>query len=98
MLAARSIIFFADGSYETHSGLCRILLAEAEGSLLSHFLRRVSSALQEEYAQVPLVDRDGLPDFYNLHDLVCENFDESTRHPALHPAEIVLVQLGHFIA
>ncbi|KKA17749.1 Polyketide synthase, partial [Rasamsonia emersonii CBS 393.64] len=66
MAASRSIIFFADGSQETHTGLRRILHAQTAGSLLSRFLDRVKCALQEEVARVPPVDRNGLPDFHNL--------------------------------
>ena len=98
MCATRSIIFFADGSQETHTGLRRILLAQAEGTLLFRFLSSATIALQEELLQVAPQNREGLPDFQSLHELVHDTFDESSRHPALHPTEIVLVQLGHFIA
>jgi hypothetical protein len=61
-------------------------------------LKLAQAALQEEVAHVPPIDRNGLPDFHNLQELVQDNFRENARHPALHPTEIVLVQLGHFIA
>jgi Starter unit:ACP transacylase in aflatoxin biosynthesis len=98
MATPRSILFFADGSQETHSGLRKILNVQTEGSLLSRFLNLVASALQNEVYNVASVDRDGLPDFHDLHGMVQENFEESARHPALHPTEIVLVQLANFIA
>ena len=98
MTGPRSIFVFADGSQETHSGLRQLLYARAQGSLLSRFLGYVKSALQEEVSRIPKPDRDGLPEIYSLHDLLQDNFCESRRHPALHPAEIALVQLGHFIA
>lgn len=98
MASTRSIIFFADGSEETQSGLRRLLHTHPGGSLLSRFLGEVTSALRQEFRYVHPVDRDGLPALENLHELVNDPFDESVRHPALHPTEIVLVHLGHFIA
>ena len=98
MPVSRSIIFFADGSEETHSVLRKVLLARASGTLLDRFLEQAQRALQQESQQVPSVDRKGLPDFGNLLNLLSDDFDESSRHPALHPTEIVLVQLGQFIA
>lgn len=98
MASTKSIIFFADGSEETQSGLRRLLLAHPGGSLLSRFLSDVTSALRQELQYIPPVDRDGLPALESLSELVNDPFDESIRHPALHPTEIVLVHLGHFIA
>lgn len=93
-----SIIFFADGSEDVQTALSRILLTQKEHSLLWQFLVRVQLALQDEYGRLPLVDRKGLPNFQNLYQLVRQPNEEETPHPALHPTELVLVQLAHFIA
>ncbi len=93
----KSINFFADGSHETQSPLSQILLAQRSGSLLASFLSRVSAALQEEYRKLPTADREGIPSFHNLHCLVRQPGDQSQPHPALHPTELVLVQLACFI-
>ena len=94
---SRSILFFADGSEDIQTALGRILLAQKEGSTLWQFLVRVQSALQDEYGRLPYLNRKGLPDFQNLHQLVRQPDDEAP-HPALHPTELVLGQLAHFIA
>ncbi|KAL9119419.1 MAG: hypothetical protein Q9187_004027 [Circinaria calcarea] len=94
---SRSIIFFADGAEDVQTALSRILLTQKENSLLWQFLVRVQSALQDEYGCLPHVDRKGLPNFQNLYQLVRQP-NEETPHPALHPTELVLVQLAHFIA
>ena len=93
-----SIIFFGDGSQENQSVLRRVLSAEVNGTLLSRYLSGVRSALRGELQKLPFVDRQGLPVLDSLHELANEEFDESIRHPALHPTELVLVQLGQFIA
>jgi len=97
-MASRSVYFFGDASQETNSGLRRVLSARRDGTVLSLFLDLASSALQYEVSQLSLVDRKELPDFHDLHNLVQDDFDESKRHPALHPTEVVLTQLAHFIA
>ena len=94
----KSIIFFADGSEETQAVLQRVLLSRTFGSLLDRFLEQSRQVLQEELRKIPQIDRAGLPEFHNLSDFLSDKFDESLRHPALHPTEIVLAQLGSFIA
>ena len=98
MSVARSVVFFADGSEETHTVLRKVLFSRTTGTLLDRFLEQARVALQNELRAVPSIDRDGLPDFNNLAEILSDSFDESRRHPSLHPTEIVLVQLGQFIA
>ena len=94
----RSINFFGDGSQDTQTPLSQILLAQKAGSLLASFLSRVSAALQDEYRQLPVADREGIPSFHNLKCLLRQPGDKSPMHPALHPTELVLVHLACFIA
>ena len=98
MAKSRSIIFFADGSEETQTVLQKVLFSRISGSLLDRFLEQSRQVLQEELRRIPQIDRAGLPEFHHLSDFLSETFDESLRHPALHPTEIVLAQLGNFIA
>ena len=98
MAVARSVVFFADGSEETHTVLRKVLFSQTSGTLLDRFLEQARVTLQAELQAVPAIERDGLPDFNNLSELLNDRFDESHRHPALHPTEIVLVQLGQFIS
>lgn len=94
----RSINFFGDGSQDTQTPLNELLLAQKDGSLLALFLNRVSAALQEEYRKIPRTDLEGIPSFHDLYCLVRQPGDKTRPHPALHPAELVLVQLACFIA
>ena len=98
MSLPQSIIFFGDGSNETQTALSRTLLAQKKDSLLALFLSRVSFSLQEEYNKLSPLDRRGIPSFHDLDGLVRRNSDDRRPHPALHPTELVLVQLAHFIA
>ena len=61
------------------------------------FLMRVSAALQEEYRKLPTADREGIRSFHILHCLVRQPGDQNQAYPALHPTELVLVQLACFI-
>ena len=72
----------------------RDLLAQKGGTLLSSFLNRVSSALQEEYKNPPTVD---LRVMLSFEDLVRQQDNQTQPRPALHPTQLVLVQLTCFI-
>ena len=98
MSLPKSIVFFGDGSNETQTALDRILLAQEENTLLSLFLNRVRVVLQEEYQKLSPIDREEIPSFHDLFCLVRKEHDDSRPHPALHPTELVLVQLAYFIA
>ncbi|KAL9130124.1 MAG: hypothetical protein Q9217_001598 [Psora testacea] len=93
----RYIIFFGDGSHETQSLLSSILRASKEDTLLSLFLSRVSSVLKEECTRLSQTDREGLPNFQDLDNLIRKTGDDRRPHPALHPTELVLSQLAQFI-
>ena len=90
----RSMNFFTDVSHGTKSPLFRDLLAQKGGKLLSSFLNRVSSALQEEYKNPPTVD---LRVMLSFEDLVRQQGNQTQPRPALHPTQFVLVQLSCFI-
>lgn len=93
----RSIIFFGDGSHETQTLLSQILRTAKEGTVLSHFLKRVSKVLLEECAKLAPCDREELPNFQDLNNLLRQHGEQKRPHPALHPTELILSQLGQFI-
>ena len=98
MSLSRSLIFFADGSQETQTALSQIVLRHRKESLVTLFLSRARHALQEEYLKLSQISQKGLPDFRSLSQLVRQADDVDLPHPALHPPEIILVQLALFIA
>ena len=94
----QSLVFFADGSQETHTALSELLLSQQTDSLLSLYLSRVKTTLQDEYTGLPQVLRNEMPNFYDLEVLTGHSKDDLRLHPALHPVQLVLVQLAQFIS
>ena len=96
--ASKSIILFGDASLDTSTTLSQIFLIQEEHSLLSLFFIRVDAVLQEEYSKLSAVDRKGIPEFLCLSRLQRESNSDSQLHPAIHAAQLVLVQLACFLA
>lgn len=86
------ILFFGDSSQETSSLLSTILSkGKGLGPLLCQLQDDVRVALQKEVSRLPSVQQAAFPVFDTLDNL------KGARHPALHLAEVVFVQLAYFI-
>lgn len=97
MAQARSIIFFGDAAQDSEHTLNCLLHAQ-EGTLLSQFIRRVHLIIQEECLKLPQSERESLPSLDQIHLIFRKRDNETILHPALQSAQVVMVQLGTFIA
>lgn len=97
-MMSKRILFFGDSSQETSSLLDAILKQrKGLGPLLCQFQEDVRLALQEEVSRLPSIQQSVFPKFCALEDLKGGNIESDERHPALHLAEVVFVQLAYFI-
>jgi hypothetical protein len=98
MAVSKSIIFFGDASQDTAAALKRFLLAIDEGSLQAKFIHSVHKTLQDECLKLSPSERSEIASLEDVHCLFRRHQDDNSIYPALQAAEIVLLQLGTFIA
>jgi hypothetical protein len=77
--------------------LLRKIVSRRDNSLLSTFLERSASALREEVERLPKRQRDAIPDFLTISQLVQAYVDLGKKVPQLESVFVTIAQLGHFI-
>ena len=61
------------------------------------FLERTSVALREEVQKLSRQQRDHIPDFLTINDLVENYSQKGTKVPQLESALVTIAQLAHYI-
>ncbi|KAF2868891.1 polyketide synthase-like protein [Massariosphaeria phaeospora] len=64
---------------------------------LSAFLERTSVVLREEVQQLPRTQRDQIPDFLKITDLVEAYFAKGVKNAQIESSLVAIAQLGHYI-
>jgi len=77
--------------------LLRKIVSRRDNSLLSTFLERSSAALREEVERLPKSQRDTIPDFLTISQLVEAYVDKGETVPQIESVFVTIAQLGHFI-
>ncbi|KAF2667193.1 polyketide synthase-like protein [Microthyrium microscopicum] len=77
--------------------LLRKICSRKDNSLLTTFLERSSAALREEVARLPKSQRDQIPDFLTISNLVSAYHESASKVPQLESVFVTISQLGHYI-
>jgi len=77
--------------------LLRKIFSRRDNSLLSTFLERSGAAVREEIQRLPKSQRDAIPDFLTLSQLVHAYVEKGVKVTQLESVLVTIAQLGHFI-
>lgn len=66
-------------------------------ALLTNFLERTSVALRQEIQKLPRTQRDQIPDFLRLSDLVEDYYAKGSKIIQLESCMVTIAQLAHYI-
>ncbi|TVY85230.1 putative sterigmatocystin biosynthesis polyketide synthase [Lachnellula suecica] len=89
------IFLFGDQTHDTNSKL-RALLNSKGDPILASFLEQSFDVIRSEVGQLPLRQREVLPRFHNLADILARQ-KEGSLSPAFQTALACIYQLGSFI-
>lgn len=91
-----TVLLFGDQTADQYPLLCKIALRK-ENALVRNFVERVSVALREEVRALTRTQRDGIPDFLTVNDLVENYYQAGKRIAMVESALLTISQIGHFI-
>ena len=91
-----TVLLFGDQTAEQYPLLHKVVLRK-ENPLLRNFVERASVALREECRLLPRSQRDVIPDFLTVNDLIEAYYQKGTKVAMLESALLVIAQLGHYI-
>ncbi len=91
-----NVLLFGDQTAEQYHLLHKIVLRK-ENALVRSFVERASLALREETRSLPRSQRDVIPDFLSLNDLIEAYYQKGTKVAMLETAFVTISQLGHYI-
>lgn len=66
-------------------------------SSLTTFLDRISVVIREEVQKLPRTQRDQIPDFLTIWDLVEAYYAKGIKVPQLESCMVTIAQLAHYI-
>ena len=91
-----NILIFGDQTADQYPLLRKASLCK-NNALLTGFLERVSVCLREEVQKLPRTQRDQIPDFLRVSDLVEAYYAKGLKIPQLESALVTIAQLAHYI-
>ena len=91
-----NIFLFGDQTADQYTLLHKIVLRK-ENALLVSFVERVSVALREETKTLPRQQRDVIPDFLTVNDLIEAYAQKGSKVAMLESALVTISQIGHYI-
>jgi hypothetical protein len=77
--------------------LLRKIVNRRDNSLLTTFLERSALAIREENQRLPKIQRDAVPDFLTISQLVEAYGEKESKLPQVESVLVTIAQLGHFI-
>ncbi|KAK4553474.1 polyketide synthase [Recurvomyces mirabilis] len=92
-----NVLLFGDQTAEQYALLHRIILRKENG-LVRSFIERCSVALREETKRLPRSQRDVIPDFLTVNDLVEAYYQKGLKVPMLESAFVTITQIGHYLS
>jgi hypothetical protein len=92
-----SFLLFGDQSLDTQGFLADFCRKGNPSVLSCAFIDRVASALQDEIARLPALERLRIPPFTSLQELNQRYHTKDIRHSAIDSALLVTTQLAHYI-
>nr|POF15249.1 conidial yellow pigment biosynthesis polyketide synthase [Quercus suber] len=91
-----NVLLFGDQTADQHQLLHKIVLRK-DNALVLKFIERASVALREEVRQLPRSQRNMIPDFLTVNDLIEAYYQSSDKVPMLESALVTIAHLGHYI-
>jgi Starter unit:ACP transacylase in aflatoxin biosynthesis len=91
-----NVLIFGDQTAD-QAQLLKKVTARKDNTLLSTFLERTAVALREEVERLPKIQREVLPDFLTVSNLVENYFQKGVKIPQLESCLVTIAQLSHFI-
>jgi len=89
-------IIFGDQTADQYA-LLRKACTWNDNALLRTYLERTSVALREEIEHLPRLQREQIPDFLTVHDLVEAYYAKGAKVPQLESCLVTIAQLAHYI-
>jgi hypothetical protein len=77
--------------------LLKKIVSRRDNSLLATFLERSSLAVREEIQRLPKPQRDAIPHFLTISQLVQLYHEKGSKLPAIESVLVTISQLGHYI-
>ena len=91
-----NVFLFGDQTAEQYPLIHKIVLRK-ENALVRNFVERVSVALREEVRSLSRSQRDLIPDFLTVNDLVEAYYQKGSKVAMLETTFVTISQLGHYI-
>ena len=91
-----NIFFFGDQTAEQYPLLKKVILRN-KSALVATYCERVAAAVRAEVLKLPRPQRDAIPDFLTLNDLVENYFSKDVKLPQIESVLVTIAQLGHYI-
>jgi hypothetical protein len=91
-----NVFIFGDQTAD-QTPLLRRIVSRKDNSLLSTFTERAASALREEVERLPRTQRDAIPDFLTLSQLVQQYHENGVKISQIESSLVTVAQLGHYI-
>ncbi|KAK3704502.1 polyketide synthase [Vermiconidia calcicola] len=91
-----TVLLFGDQTADQYTLLHKIVLRK-ENALLRNFVERASLAIREECRLLTRSQRDLVPDFLTVSDLVEAYYQKGDKVVMIESVVVVMAQLGHYI-
>ncbi|KAF2001049.1 ketoacyl-synt-domain-containing protein [Amniculicola lignicola CBS 123094] len=91
-----NILIFGDQTADQYPLLRKVSIWK-NNALLATFLERVSVILRDEVEKLPRTQREHIPDFLKVSDLVEAYYSKGLKIPQLESCMVTIAQLAHFI-
>ena len=93
---SNNVFLFGDQTAEQYPLAHKVVLRK-QNAVLRSFVERVSVALREETRALPRPQRETIPDFLTVSDLIEAYYQKGSKVPMLESALVTFAQIGHYI-
>lgn len=91
-----NILLFGDQTAEQYPLLRKVVLRN-QNALVTSFLERIVIVLRQEIKDLPRPQRDAIPDFLTVSNLIEAYYEKGVKLPQLESCFVAIAQLGHYI-
>lgn len=91
-----NVVLFGDQTAEQYPLLHRIVLRK-DNAPLANFVERTALAIREETRTLPRSQREAIPDFLTLNNLIEAYYQKGVKVPMIESALLTATQIGHYI-
>lgn len=91
-----NVLIFGDQTADQYPLLRKACTWKSNASLIT-FLERTSVVLREEVQKLSRPQREQIPDFLTMNDLVEQYYQKGVKIPEIETCMVTLAQLAHYI-